>query len=100
MTLEAFRLDGKNALVTGSRRGLGAAIAVALAEAGANVGWHGRNLDPGTSGKAIFEGGRKIFYFSGDLPDAKADTGLFEKSNSGLRSLHILEENARADRRV
>src|SRR5882762_8892847 len=37
MSLEAFQLNGKNALVTGSHRGLGAAIAVALAKAGANV---------------------------------------------------------------
>jgi 2-dehydro-3-deoxy-D-gluconate 5-dehydrogenase len=42
MSLEAFQLKGKNALVTGSRRGLGAAIAVTLAKAGANVGCHGR----------------------------------------------------------
>ncbi len=42
MVLESFRLDGKNALVTGSSRGLGAAIAIALAQAGANVGCHGR----------------------------------------------------------
>ena len=37
MSLSAFHLDGKNALATGSHRGLGAAIALALAEAGANV---------------------------------------------------------------
>ena len=44
MILEAFRLTGKNALVTGSSRGLGAAIAVALAEAGANVALHGSSV--------------------------------------------------------
>lgn len=43
MILDTFRLDGKNALVTGSRRGLGAAIALALAEVGANVGLHGKS---------------------------------------------------------
>jgi NAD(P)-dependent dehydrogenase (short-subunit alcohol dehydrogenase family) len=36
-SLDLFRLDGKVALVTGSARGLGAAIALALAEAGADV---------------------------------------------------------------
>jgi len=41
MILDAFSLKGKNALVTGSRRGLGAAIAIGLAEAGANVVVHG-----------------------------------------------------------
>ena len=35
--LESFRLDGKVALVTGARRGIGLAMATALAEAGANI---------------------------------------------------------------
>lgn len=35
--LEAFRLDGQTALVTGCGRGIGQAMAVALAEAGANI---------------------------------------------------------------
>jgi 2-deoxy-D-gluconate 3-dehydrogenase len=39
--LDKFRLDGKLALVTGSATGLGAAIAIALAEAGASVACHG-----------------------------------------------------------
>ena len=51
MILETFQLKGKNALVTGSSRGLGAAIAIALAQAGANVGCHGRSAD----GKATSE---------------------------------------------
>ena len=37
MILDLFRLTGKNALVTGSSRGMGAAIAVALAQAGMKV---------------------------------------------------------------
>jgi NAD(P)-dependent dehydrogenase (short-subunit alcohol dehydrogenase family) len=37
MILDAFRLDGKAALVTGASAGLGAAVAAALAEAGADV---------------------------------------------------------------
>jgi 2-deoxy-D-gluconate 3-dehydrogenase len=37
MILDSFRLDGKVALVTGARQGLGQGIAVALAEAGADV---------------------------------------------------------------
>ena len=37
MILDKFRLDGKVAIVTGGTRGLGAAMTVALAEAGADV---------------------------------------------------------------
>lgn len=37
MILDQFRLDGKVALVTGCRRGIGAAMALALAEAGAEI---------------------------------------------------------------
>ena len=40
MSLDLFRLDGKVALVTGASRGLGAAMAIALASAGADVALH------------------------------------------------------------
>src|SRR5260370_35163582 len=93
MCRDAFQLAGKNALVTGSRRGLGAAIAVALAEAGANVGCHGRDPNPGISCDAISSAGRKTFYFSGDLADPSACSGLFEKTIAELGCLEILRNN-------
>lgn len=37
MVLDKFKLDGKTALITGCKRGIGKAMAVALAEAGANI---------------------------------------------------------------
>lgn len=100
MSLEIFQLNGKNALVTGSRRGLGAAIAVALAEAGANVGCHGRDPNPGASCDAISAVGHKTFYFSGDLTDPKACSGLFEKTIAEFGSMDILVNNAGAIRRA
>src|SRR6516225_373182 len=80
MILDHFRLDGKNALVTGSHRGLGAAIAIALAEAGANVACHGRSSDPGEAPARIRGLGRKSAYFAGDVADAGVCASLIEKT--------------------
>src|SRR5258707_12345893 len=80
MSLDAFQLNGKNALVTGSHRGLGAAIAVALAKAGANVGCHGRDSAPGAAFDEIRGAGRETFYFSADLAESKADPALIGKT--------------------
>ncbi|NCV87437.1 MAG: SDR family NAD(P)-dependent oxidoreductase, partial [Oxalobacteraceae bacterium] len=44
-SLPSFRLDGKHALVVGAGRGLGAASAIALAEAGARVTVASRTVD-------------------------------------------------------
>ena len=44
--LDLFRLDGKTALVTGSKRGIGKAMAIALAEAGADIVGVSRTLEP------------------------------------------------------
>ena len=100
MSLEAFRLDGKNALVTGSHRGLGAAIAVALAEAGANVGCHGRDKTPGAACEAIRKAGRKTFYLSADLADQKSYEALIGKTISEFGSIDILVNNAGTIRRA
>jgi 2-deoxy-D-gluconate 3-dehydrogenase len=94
MILDAFRLDGKNALVTGSRKGLGAAIAVALAQAGANVGCHGRDSSPGSASREIQALGRKTFYFAGDVADAQVCSALIEKTLGEFGSIDILVNNA------
>lgn len=94
MILESFELNGKNALVSGSRRGLGAAIAVALAEAGANVGCHGRESQEGPACEEIRAAGRKTFYFAGDLKDANTCTRLVEKTIRDFGSIDILVNNA------
>ena len=86
MNLEAFQINGKNALVTGSHRGLGAAIAVALAKAGANVGCHGRDPNPGAACDEILAAGRKTFYFSADLADSKLCSALIEETISKFGS--------------
>jgi 2-dehydro-3-deoxy-D-gluconate 5-dehydrogenase len=100
MNLEAFQLDGKNALVTGSHRGLGAAIAVALAKAGANVGCHGRDPNPGAACDEIRTAGRKTFYFPADLADSTLCSALIEETISKFGSIDILVNNAGTIRRA
>src|ERR1051325_1881779 len=100
MSLEAFRLDGKNALVTGSHRGLGAVIAAALAKAGANVGCHGRDTKPGAAFDEIRAIGRKTFYLPADLADARTYSDLIEKTAEEFGSIDILVNNAGMIRRA
>jgi 2-dehydro-3-deoxy-D-gluconate 5-dehydrogenase len=100
MANDPFRLDGKNALVTGSHRGLGAGIARALAEAGANVGCHGRDANPGRALREIQERGRKAFYFAADLAEGKACEKLIEKTVTAFGSIDILVNNAGIIRRA
>ena len=66
--LDRFRLDGKRAFVTGGSRGFGHVIALALAEAGADVALAAR--DPDTLEKTageIRQRGRKAWTFAADV---------------------------------
>ncbi|MGH9547121.1 MAG: 2-dehydro-3-deoxy-D-gluconate 5-dehydrogenase KduD [Terriglobales bacterium] len=94
MILETFQLKGKNALVTGSSRGLGAAIAIALAQAGANVGCHGRSAGGKATSEAIGHMGRKSFYLVGDMSDRKLYPALIGKTVEEFGSIDILVNNA------
>jgi 2-dehydro-3-deoxy-D-gluconate 5-dehydrogenase len=100
MILDTFRLDGKNALVTGSSRGLGAAIAVALAEAGANVGVHGRSQSGESSCEAIRKLGRKTFYLAGDIAHPDVCSALVTTTVQQFGSIDILVNNAGLIRRA
>jgi len=59
MITDHFNLTGMNALVTGSTRGLGAAIAIALAEAGANVAVHGASNTGEATSTGVRQRGEK-----------------------------------------
>jgi 2-deoxy-D-gluconate 3-dehydrogenase len=100
MILDSFRLDGKNALVTGSQSGLGAAIARALAEAGGNVGIHGLNQKECGICSEIARLGRKTFYQAGDIADAKVCESLIQRTIDEFGSIDILINNAGTIRRA
>jgi 7-alpha-hydroxysteroid dehydrogenase len=72
--LDLFRLDGQAAVVTGSGRGIGRSIALALADAGADVVVTARRA-PEVSAVAaeVRARGRRAVEFSGDLRDGITD---------------------------
>lgn len=101
MILDLFKLDGKVALVTGAGRGLGQGMAIALAEAGADVA----GLDvisPDETTTKIQALGRCCLPLSANLLEARADdmTKIVEQVVAGLGSLDILVNNAGIIRRA
>lgn len=94
--LELFRLDGKTALVTGARRGIGKAMAVALAEAGADIVAVSASLE--TSGseieKAVTELGRNFSGYQCDFSDRQAVYNFIEQVNKQHPVIDILVNNA------
>lgn len=92
--LDRFRLDGKIALVTGAAGGLGAAIAVALAEAGASVACHGNRRAAESTASQIRDGGRDARSFSSDLSHPDGADRLYAAVVSALGAPDILVNNA------
>jgi 2-deoxy-D-gluconate 3-dehydrogenase len=101
MILDLFSLKGKNALVTGSRGGLGAGIAVALAQAGANVVVHdsrSEGLDDVCA--SVRAAGSTAVRAQADIRQVKACEDLVELAVRELGSLDILVNNAGIIRRA
>jgi 2-dehydro-3-deoxy-D-gluconate 5-dehydrogenase len=92
--LDRFCLDGKVALVTGSASGLGAAIALALAEAGASVACHGNRRPAEETSERIRSLGRKSQSFAADLNALDGAELLFEAARSAMGAPDILVNNA------
>lgn len=95
-----FDLTGKNALVTGSHKGLGAAIAIALAQAGANVAVHGRSGESQPVMDAVRKAGSNAVAVMGDISDAKACEEIVDASIRGLGGLNVFVNNAGIIRRT
>ena len=89
--LDFFRLDNKVALVTGAASGLGAAIATALAQAGANVAVHGNRRAATETAEAI---GSKAAAFRADLSSTEGANELFSQVKDKFGRVDILINNA------
>jgi 2-deoxy-D-gluconate 3-dehydrogenase len=97
--LDKFKLDGKTAVVTGASRGLGAAIATALAEAGADV--VAVDIGPTAETEAGVRAlGRKALGVNANLGDRAAIPGVIEKAASVTGHVDILVNNAGIIRRA
>jgi 2-dehydro-3-deoxy-D-gluconate 5-dehydrogenase len=92
--LDRFRLEGKTALVTGAASGLGAAIAVALAEAGAAVACHGNRRPAEATAEKIRAMGKQAQSFSSDLSAADGADKLFTAVAAAMGAPGILVNNA------
>ena len=95
--LDRFRLQGKVALVTGAARNLGKAIAVALAEAGADVALASRSLDEMKKlEKEIEKGGARAFAVFLDVTDPQQVEKAVRQIMVEFGRIDILVNNAAA----
>ena len=94
--LDLFKLNGKTALVTGCRRGIGMAMAQALAEAGADIVGVSAQMEGADSeiGKYVTSLGRKFYGYACDFSDRKALYEFIEKVNAAVPVIDILVNNA------
>lgn len=99
MILDKFKLDGKTALVTGAARGLGQAIAVGLAEAGADVAVVDI-LPTADTEKQINKFKRRTAGIQADLSSVECVDGIVKKTLTAFGRIDILFNNAGIIRRA
>ncbi len=100
MILDRFRLDGKTALVTGCQRGIGKAMAVGLAEAGADVIGVSATLAPGSAVESEVRAlGRNFANYACDFADRAALHAFIVRVKAEHPRIDILVNNAGTTRR-
>jgi 2-dehydro-3-deoxy-D-gluconate 5-dehydrogenase len=94
--LDLFKLNGKTALVTGCKRGIGKGMAIALAEAGADIVGVSKTLEPSGSEveKEITALGRSFRGYTCDFADRASVYAFLEKLNREVPCIDILVNNA------
>ena len=91
-----IRLDGKKALVTGASSGIGSGIALALAEAGADVAINYRNNGDGAeeTAAAVRERGRQAILLPADVGHEDEVEAMFASFDDAFGEIDILVSNA------
>ncbi|HEX5901611.1 MAG TPA: SDR family oxidoreductase [Actinomycetota bacterium] len=97
MSSGGFTLEGRSAFVTGASRGIGRAIALAFAEAGANVAVVSRSEDAlGEIASEVEARGRKAVALAADVGDADAVRAAVEGAGEAFGALDLVVNNAGA----
>ncbi|HUH56245.1 MAG TPA: SDR family NAD(P)-dependent oxidoreductase, partial [Rhodanobacter sp.] len=96
--MNPFSLQGKVALVSGANTGLGQAMAIALAEAGAAVAAVGRT-DPADTAHAVRAAGRRFHWVEASLDTTTPIPAIIEAVERELGGIDILVNNAGTIRR-
>src|SRR5690606_6107118 len=92
---DCFDLTGKSALVTGCSRGIGQAMALGLAQAGADIIGVSHSLTANSeTEKKVKETGRNFTPYSADFCDRKSLYGFIEKVKNNHPQVDILINNA------
>jgi 2-deoxy-D-gluconate 3-dehydrogenase len=99
MILDKFKLDKKVAIVTGSARGLGQAMALAVAEAGADVALVDL-LDMADTQQQVKKLGRRCITITADLSKKDCVDGIVTQTVKQLGGIDILFNNAGIIRRA
>lgn len=89
-----MEVKGKNVFITGSTRGIGAAIAEAFAKAGANIVLNGRGEIPQEKIDAIAAYGVSCVGVSGDISDYEKAGEMIKEAEEKLGAINILVNNA------
>lgn len=95
MGLEVFSLKGKTAIVTGASKGLGEAIAISMAEAGANLVLAGRDEAAlKRVGAKIVSKGAKSIAVRADVLNSKDVQAMTDRAMAEFGQIDILVNNA------
>lgn len=94
-TLSLFDLTGKRALITGSSRGIGFALAKGLAGAGAELLINGRNAEAlGNAAKTLAEDGAKVTALAFDVTNPESVNEAIDHAEKEIGPIDILINNA------
>ena len=95
MGLEVFSLEGKTALITGASRGIGAAIATAMSEAGANVALAARSTsDIEQLAEKLQAGGKRAIAITTDVTNEDEVRACVARTIDELGKIDVLVNNA------